>query len=575
MSFDLMFRKATDFYLNGAYTQAEEICRQILAFAPENPDVLNMLGLIAAAKNEHQAAISCFYEALKKSTNPLPVYFNLAVSLNAFGKQKEALEAYQNALKLAPQTKEIYNNMGAIYEKLGHFEKAAENYEKAVQIDSDYVDAGVNLAVIKKDKSALLNLTEKYPKSPLPVYYLALFAFDEANFNQALKFALKADALQQAYDIKNLIAQCYLKIKENNEAEKYFHQALVLYPQSVDALINLGILEQNEAYFKKALDLNPSSFEAHISYADFLYRENRRVEALEEYHQAVLLNADAPAVSNNVALVLKDMQDYEGALDLLLNAFLKTPENNDISVNIAETLVLLFQKQKNEALKIAKLWQKNAPNNVFAAHTLSAFENKPSSNDALYAKTLFDEFATLYDKRMGQIDYQTLDKLISLKLDLKGDILDLGCGTGLAPEKLKTPENSWTGIDISKNMLEKAKQKNLYDNLLESDILSFLETNTKKYDFILCLDVLPYIQNIETLIEKCFPSNLIFSIEKAPDNQKSIFLAPEGRYQHNPQHVENLLKKAGYRNILPHHLILRKENGKNIDGVLFVATAKQ
>lgn len=572
MSFDLMFNKASDLYLNGAYTQAEEICRQILAFAPENPDVLNMLGLIAAAKNEHQTAVGYFYEALKKSPNPLPVYFNLAVSLNASGKQKEALEAYQNALKLAPQTKEIYNNMGAIYEQLGNFEKAAESYEKAVQIDSDYIDAHVNLAVLKIDKSALLHLADKYPKSPLPLYYLALFAFDDTHFEKALAFALKADALQEAYDIKNLIAQCYLKIKENTKAEKYFHQALILNPQSVDALINLGILEQNETYFKQALNLNPSSFEAHISYADFLYHNNRRVEALEEYHHAVLLNADDPAISNNVALVLKDMQDYKGALDLLFNAFLKTPDSNDIAVNMAETLVLLFQQEPKEALNIAKLWQKNAPNNVFAAHTLNAFENRQSADDQSYAEALFDLFAPLYDERMDQIEYQTLNKLVSLKLNLKGRVLDLGCGTGLAPEKLKTKENTWTGVDISKNMLKKAKQKNLYENLIESDILSFLETNTKKYDFILCLDVLPYIQNIETLICKCFPANLIFSIEKAPKDQTGVFLAPEGRYRHNPQYVENLLKKAGYKNIQAHNLILRKENSKNVEGTLFIVS---
>lgn len=573
MSFDLMFRKASDFYLNGAYVQAEEICRQILAFAPENPDVLNMLGLIAAAQNEHQAAAGFFYEALKKSTNPLPVYFNLAVSLNAFGKQKEALEAYQNALKLAPQTKEIYNNMGAIYEKLGNFEKAVENYEKAVQIDSDYVDAGVNLAVLRKDKSALLNLAEKYPKSPLPVYYLALFAFDEANFNQALKFALKADALQEAYDIKNLIAQCYLKIKENNEAEKYFHQALVLYPQSVDALVNLGVLEQNESYFKKALDLNPSSFEAHISYADFLYHENRRVEALEEYHHAVLLNADNPAISNNVALVLKDMQDYEGALDLLLNAFLKTPENTDISANMAETLVLLFQEKPEEALKIAKLWQKNAPNNVFAAHTLNAFENKPCSDDKSYAEVLFNLFAPLYDERLKQIEYNILNKIKELPFEIKGNVLDLGCGTGSAASELKKAHSTWTGVDISENMLSIARQKNMYNTLVKSDIVTFLKTNTAKYDCILCLDTLPYIKDIEAVIEGAFPSRLIFSIEKADKNTKTFNLSPFGRYQHNPQYVESLLKKAGYRNTQTHDLILRKENGKNVEGFLFVTIA--
>ena len=67
MSFDLMFHKAGELYLNGAYRQAEQIYRQILAFAPENADVLNMLGLVASAQNEHEEAVSYFYAALKNA----------------------------------------------------------------------------------------------------------------------------------------------------------------------------------------------------------------------------------------------------------------------------------------------------------------------------------------------------------------------------------------------------------------------------------------------------------------------------------------------------------------------------
>lgn len=573
MSFDLMFRKASDLYLSGAYTQAEEIYRQILAFAPENSDVLNMLGLIAAAKSEHANACSLFYQALKKSTNPLPLYFNLAVSLNASGKPKEALEAYQNALKLAPQTKEIYNNMGAIYEKLGNLSEAEKQYQKAVELEPNYVDALVNLAVLNKDINALSHLAETYPDAALPLYHLALFAFDKTDFKQALEYALKANSLQEAYDIKNLLAQIYLKLKDKESGEKYFHQALLIDPQSMDALINLGILEQNETYFKKALDLNPSNFEAHLSYGDFLYHENRKIEALEEYHKAVLLNADDPALSNNVALVLKDMQDYKGALDLLLNAFLKAPKNQDIALNISETLVLLFSQEPDEAHKIARLWQKNAPNNVFATHTLNAFENNPSSDGKSYAEVLFNLFAPLYDERLKQIEYNILNQIKELPFEIKGNVLDLGCGTGSAASELKKAGSTWTGVDISENMLSIARQKNMYNTLVKSDIVTFLKTNTAKYDCILCLDTLPYIKDIEAVIEGAFPNRLIFSIEKADENTKTFNLSPFGRYQHNKNYIQNILQKTGYKNTDITPLILRKENGKNVEGFLFVTIA--
>ena len=572
MSFDFMFQKAGELYSNGAYVQAEEIYRQILAFAPENADVLNMLGLIAAAKNEHNIAVSYFYKALKNAKYLLPLYFNLAVSLEAIGKHKEALEAYQNALKLAPQTKEIYNNTGAIYEKLNQPDKAAENYRKAIELDENYVDALVNLAVLQKNEAELLRLSQTYPNAALPFYHLALIAYDKSDFATTLDYILKADMLENSYEIKNLTAQVYLKLKDKNKAVTYFHQALLLYKNSTDALINLGVLEQDETYFKKALDINPSSFEAHISYADYLYQEGRKTEALEEYHKAVLINHENPALSNNVALILKDEADYKGALDLFFNAFIKTPDNEDIAVNMAETLVLLHNKEPDEALKIAKLWQKNAPDNIFANHILNAFEHKTDENSALYAKTLFNNFAFSYDKRMQEIGYNILNKIKELNIELKEKVLDLGCGTGLAASRLKAQNTHWTGVDISKEMLKIAQQKNLYDELTEADIQNFLTNNTAYYDTVLCLDVLAYIQNPESVLEKCFPAQLICTIEKAPDHVTAFELSSKGRYQHNSGYILSLLYKVGYRNIKTEPLILRNENNLPVDGYLIIAS---
>ena len=568
-----MFHKAGELYLNGAYRQAEQIYRQILAFAPENADVLNMLGLVASAQNEHEEAVSYFYAALKNAPNPLPVYFNLAVSLTSASKFNEAIEAYEHILKIAPDTKEVYNNLGGIYEKTGNVQKAKTSYQKAIELDANYIDALVNSAVIEKDKATLEAIALKFSSSPLPLYYLALMYYETGDYKKALSFILKADQLEEAYDIKNLTAQIYLKLSETANAIKYFHQALILNPKSSDALINLGTLEQDESYFKKALSVNSQNPQAHLTYADFLAHENRKAEALEEYRQALLLGAQNAALCNNIALILKDMADYKGALDLFLNAFLQDPENQNIAINMAETLILLHEKEPNEALKIAKLWEKNAPENVFAEQTLASFENNTEKQVEGYAERLFDKFALMYDERMKQIGYNVLNKIKELNLSFEGNVLDLGCGTGLAAETLKSKNSRWTGVDISENMLKTAKDKKLYETLHQSDIEQFLKDNSKTYDTVLCLDVLEYIQHYENIFKLCYPSRLILTIEIAPENIDTVTLSPQGRYQHNPAYIEKLLQDAGYQTINAHTLTLRKENGKDVKGVLFVSKA--
>lgn len=570
MSFDLLFNKANELYLNCAYRQAEEIYRQILAFAPENADVLNMLGLVASAQNEHQEAIRYFYKALEKAPNPLPIYFNLAVSLTSIAKYGEAIEAYENVLKINPNVKEVYNNLGGIYEKTGNLEKAKENYRKAINLDENFVDALVNLAVLEKDEKTLEILASKFENSPLPSYYLSLSAYEKSDFQRALSLALKADKCQEAYDIKNLMAQIYLKLQDKENAIQYFHRALILNSKSMDTLINLGTLEQDESYFKKALSLYPQSYEAHLAYADFLAQDGRKAEALEQYRSALLMGGDNAALSNNIGLILKDMADYKGALDLFFNAYLKDRSNQDIAVNMAETLVLLHNNEPKEAVKIAKLWAENAPDNIFALKTLAAFENRVFENDKEYVSALFDEFASIYDKKMRSINYNVLNKIKELDINIEGNVLDLGCGTGLAAEKLKTSGSNWTGIDISSKMLKIAKEKQLYDTLVQADVLDFLENNKLKFNIILCLDVIEYIKDFENLFKYCFPSSLVFSIEKAPNQINDFCVNAQGRYQHNPEYVKNLLKTIGYQSIEMHPLTLRKENGKDVEGLLFI-----
>ena len=68
MSYDLMFQKANSLYINGSLDEAEQLYRHILEAVPENPDVLNMMGLTAQAKNMHQQAVSYFSQALKFPT---------------------------------------------------------------------------------------------------------------------------------------------------------------------------------------------------------------------------------------------------------------------------------------------------------------------------------------------------------------------------------------------------------------------------------------------------------------------------------------------------------------------------
>ena len=100
-----MFQQALALHEQGRFDEAESLYRQILQTAPDNPDVLNLLGLVAQAKGVHNEAVELFYQAIRKAPAHAPFYFNLALSLDMWGKPYEAIDAYQKALKLKPDIK--------------------------------------------------------------------------------------------------------------------------------------------------------------------------------------------------------------------------------------------------------------------------------------------------------------------------------------------------------------------------------------------------------------------------------------------------------------------------------------
>ncbi len=566
-----MFQNANRLYSEGALSQAEQIYRQILEINPDNADILNMLGLTAQQKGCHQEAVDFFYKALAILPQHLPLHFNLAVSLEATGKLREAVNAYQKAVSINPNLKEAFNNMAGIYEKLGKLEDAAQAYKTALKIDNHYIEAAVNLAYMEKNASLLSELQKQYSYSPLPFYYSARLNFCAGNLQQAEKDIIQANSFGNVYDIKLLAAHIALSLNKREHAAELFHQAVNLNPKSADALLNLGNIEQKEEYFTKALNLEPDNLQAHTGYAAFLSAEGRLIEALEEYRKAVIINPDMPEISSNLALLFKDRKEYEQALDLMFNALIKTPDNPDYSTNIAETLNLLQREKPEKAQEIAQKWLDSFPKDVFAKHTLAGFSNKQSGVESKYSEKYFDCFADNYDSTMQRIKYNILQKIKSLHLNFKGEILDMGCGTGLAAEAFKDGCNSFTGVDISQKMLEIAHKKDVYQCLIHDDIRHFLENNIINYNLILFLDVFDYVTNIEQIISLCKQTPLLFTIENCQKKIMDYQLTPTGRYQHNPEYIQQLLQKSGYANLETYPLVLREEDGKPVHGTLFYA----
>ena len=141
-------------------------------------------------------------------------------------------------------------------------------------------------------------------------------------------------------------------------------------------------------------------------------------------------------------------------------------------------------------------------------------------------------------------------------------IADLGCGTGLAGELFKPYAKSLIGVDLSPKMLEIAREKNIYDELLSEDINTYLAKQKKRFDYLLAADVFVYIGNLQQIFKHCRRAlkrggQLLFSTEICQDEDYSVLQS--GRFAHSEQYLLSLAKKYHFTVVVNDVVPARKQ----------------
>ena len=123
-----------------------------------------------------------------------------------------------------------------------------------------------------------------------------------------------------------------------------------------------------------------------------------------------------------------------------------------------------------------------------------------------YVQQSFDSFAASFESKLAKLAYRA-PALVSAMLDDAGleasrrlDVLDAGCGTGLCGPLISPYARRLTGVDLSAGMLAQAKEKNIYDELLQTELTEYLRGQTEAFDVIVSADTLVYFGGLEEVV---------------------------------------------------------------------------
>ena len=124
-----------------------------------------------------------------------------------------------------------------------------------------------------------------------------------------------------------------------------------------------------------------------------------------------------------------------------------------------------------------------------------------------FIRDLFDDYAPRFETSLvGGLSYRG-PQLIAAALDAAAPdrsfarAVDLGCGTGLMAEKIRSRTGHLIGIDLSPRMIAAARAKGLYDGLVVGDVVGGLAgEGTGSVDLVTAADVFCYLGDLQPVV---------------------------------------------------------------------------
>jgi predicted TPR repeat methyltransferase len=374
------------------------------------------------------------------------------------------------------------------------------------------------------------------------------------------------------------------------EAESIYLDLLLKQPNDVDALhylgvlrVRLGRLDEAIELVKRALKLAPQNADAWNSLGNMLLTGNNEKAAEFAYTSATNQKPDYAEAWYNLANLFRRQRRRNEAV----NCYRRVIELNPRFAGAYENIALLFLRigRPDLTADVYRRWLTVEPDNPIARHMAAAYSNEkaPIRAEDEYVAKIFDRFADTFDEALAKLHYAAPGLLTAALTEVipftekRLAVLDAGCGTGLCGPLLRSSARQLVGVDLSAGMLAKARERNVYDELHEAELVAFMRAHPREYDVVISADTLVYFGALDdatlAAASALKPGGVLaFTVEAEPVGSSEKFrLHQSGRYSHSSDYVRECLEAAGFAVLLIEGAVLRKEGGLDVLGHVVLA----
>jgi len=500
----------------------------VLAQSPEHAEATLWLGVLMVQSGRADLAMPVLRRATELAPNDAAAWHNLGQAALAANQHAEALTAFERAVNLAPGRAETLVAWGVAHLSMpgGDAARKKANAEAAVFAFRQAQLAGLETAELlhhlgvaqyaagdlRGAAESLRSSLERKPDDAGALFHLAM----------------AQGAMDDLAGARKALLKC---VEIDPTLARGWHALAMLDYQA-------GNLEIAASLFRRAIKADPISAASHRALGRVLEELKRPTEAMLAFGQAV--------------------QATRGQL----RARPATP-TLDQALDAAEKKL-------------------TDPRTLELHHALSGTADvfAPARVPEHLVTNLFDKYAPTFDHQLrGNLAYRIPELVVEAVAATRPqgllDVLDLGCGTGLCGPLLRPMAATLAGVDLSAGMIEKARERGVYDILETGELVAMLrQTPPESFDLLTAADVLIYIGDLSPAMEAAYRAlrpggMLVFSVE-AGEAERFHLQRKTLRYTHSAAYLRHVATIHGFAVESLEKVVARMENAQGVESYLVV-----
>ena len=346
------------------------------------------------------------------------------------------------------------------------------------------------------------------------------------------------------------------------DARQKFEASLALVPSRASTLTNLALTQMRLGEPEAALGaldqviaLEPDNADAWFQRGVALGELARHEAALASYDKSLSIRPDQPAVWFRHGETLQRLERPERALASYDKVLALDPKHAQAWSQRGG--ILQDAKRLDEAAAAFEQAIAHGGDKDLNAYFLAAARGRdaPAAAPRHYVEPMFDDYAGKFDEHLVQVLHYRAPAVLAEHLKTMATrrfvrALDLGCGTGLCGPLIKPIAGELDGVDVSSQMLDKARVLGVYDDLVHAEMLDYLRDTKRRYDLVLSADVFVYVGDLDAVfagVRRVMVEGGMhcFTAEAAAD-ETDFVLTPGLRYAHSQRYLRKLAARHGF-----------------------------